>query len=206
MPTLNLFTNVPVDAVVSSDILKDATKAVAKIIGKPESVKFPSTLPHINEMHRDTDTGFCFSLFSWVFVIAGFVFTLMTVNCLIILLSKITAFFWHWTTILCRTPRGNRLIIQPWHIFFGSPYWVFLVYCLLIKLKICVWENICYHASRKCIYNYIYIWIETPALPFLVLTGAFDCRSCVHCNDCHLFDIFNLKYFFLLFFPFAGLL
>lgn len=93
MPTLNLFTNVPVDAVVSSDILKDATKAVAKIIGKPESVKFPSTPPHINEMHRDTDTGFCFSLFSLVFVIAGFVFTVMTVNCLIILLSKITAFF-----------------------------------------------------------------------------------------------------------------
>lgn len=38
MPTLNLFTNVPVDAVVASDILKDCTKAVAKIIGKPESV------------------------------------------------------------------------------------------------------------------------------------------------------------------------
>ncbi|XP_068638118.1 uncharacterized protein [Aristolochia californica] len=37
MPTLNLFTNVPVDAVVSSDILKDASKAVGKIIGKPES-------------------------------------------------------------------------------------------------------------------------------------------------------------------------
>ncbi|KAL5974139.1 hypothetical protein ACLOJK_030802 [Asimina triloba] len=38
MPTLNLYTNVPVDAVVSSDILKDATKTVSKIIGKPESV------------------------------------------------------------------------------------------------------------------------------------------------------------------------
>ncbi|GAB2267404.1 hypothetical protein Dimus_002387 [Dionaea muscipula] len=37
MPTLNLYTNVPVDAVVASDILKDATKAVAKTIGKPES-------------------------------------------------------------------------------------------------------------------------------------------------------------------------
>ncbi|KAK6783872.1 hypothetical protein RDI58_017326 [Solanum bulbocastanum] len=37
MPTLNLFTNLPVDAVIASDILKDATKAVAKIIGKPES-------------------------------------------------------------------------------------------------------------------------------------------------------------------------
>ncbi|XP_010545380.1 PREDICTED: macrophage migration inhibitory factor homolog isoform X2 [Tarenaya hassleriana] len=37
MPTLNLFTNIPVDAVTASDILKDATKAVAKIIGKPES-------------------------------------------------------------------------------------------------------------------------------------------------------------------------
>lgn len=32
MPTLSLFTNVPVDAVVASDILKDATKAVAKIV------------------------------------------------------------------------------------------------------------------------------------------------------------------------------
>lgn len=38
MPTLNLFTNVPVDSVIASDILKDCTKAVAKIIGKPESV------------------------------------------------------------------------------------------------------------------------------------------------------------------------
>lgn len=38
MPTLNLFTNVPLDAVTASDILRDATKAVAKIIGKPESV------------------------------------------------------------------------------------------------------------------------------------------------------------------------
>ncbi|CAM8977183.1 unnamed protein product [Rhodiola kirilowii] len=37
MPTLNLYTNIPVDAVTASDILKDATKAVAKIIGKPES-------------------------------------------------------------------------------------------------------------------------------------------------------------------------
>lgn len=42
MPTLNLFTNVPVDAVVASDILRDATKAVAKIIGKPESVSHAS--------------------------------------------------------------------------------------------------------------------------------------------------------------------
>jgi len=37
MPTLNLSTNVPVDSVVSSDILKDASKSVARIIGKPES-------------------------------------------------------------------------------------------------------------------------------------------------------------------------
>ncbi|KAK3221381.1 hypothetical protein Dsin_008406 [Dipteronia sinensis] len=37
MPTLNVYTNVPVDAVIASDILRDATKAVAKIIGKPES-------------------------------------------------------------------------------------------------------------------------------------------------------------------------
>ncbi|KAK8954253.1 hypothetical protein KSP39_PZI002487 [Platanthera zijinensis] len=37
MPTLNLTTNVPVDAVVASDVLKDATKIVAKTIGKPES-------------------------------------------------------------------------------------------------------------------------------------------------------------------------
>ncbi|RHN64686.1 putative intramolecular oxidoreductase [Medicago truncatula] len=37
MPTLNLFTNIPVDPVIASDILRDATKVVAKIIGKPES-------------------------------------------------------------------------------------------------------------------------------------------------------------------------
>ncbi|XWS73311.1 hypothetical protein CRYUN_Cryun02cG0117600 [Craigia yunnanensis] len=37
MPTLNLYTNVPVDAVTTSDILMDDTKAVAKIIRKPES-------------------------------------------------------------------------------------------------------------------------------------------------------------------------
>ncbi|KAI4381143.1 hypothetical protein MLD38_007251 [Melastoma candidum] len=37
MPTLNLYTNVPVDSVVASDILRDATKALSKIIGKPES-------------------------------------------------------------------------------------------------------------------------------------------------------------------------
>lgn len=44
MPTLNLSTNIPVDPVIASDILKDATKAVAKIIGKPESVSY--TNPH----------------------------------------------------------------------------------------------------------------------------------------------------------------
>ncbi|KAJ3696257.1 hypothetical protein LUZ60_001634 [Juncus effusus] len=37
MPTLNLRMNVPIDAVTSSDILKDCSRAVAKIIGKPES-------------------------------------------------------------------------------------------------------------------------------------------------------------------------
>ncbi|CDY47925.1 BnaA02g08310D [Brassica napus] len=37
MPTLNLFTNIPVDTATCSDILKDVTKAVAKIMGKPES-------------------------------------------------------------------------------------------------------------------------------------------------------------------------
>ncbi|KAJ6800241.1 macrophage migration inhibitory factor-like protein [Iris pallida] len=37
MPTLNLNTNVPVDSVTASDILKDATRIVAKLIGKPES-------------------------------------------------------------------------------------------------------------------------------------------------------------------------
>ncbi|CAL5333416.1 hypothetical protein CsSME_00015144 [Camellia sinensis var. sinensis] len=45
MPTLNLFTNVPVDAVIASDILRDATKAVAKIIGKPESILEARDLP-----------------------------------------------------------------------------------------------------------------------------------------------------------------
>ncbi|XP_020578523.1 macrophage migration inhibitory factor homolog [Phalaenopsis equestris] len=37
MPTLNLTTNIPVDAVVASDVLKDATKILAKTIGKPEA-------------------------------------------------------------------------------------------------------------------------------------------------------------------------
>ncbi|ONK79434.1 uncharacterized protein A4U43_C01F6330 [Asparagus officinalis] len=37
MPALNLSVNVPVDPVVASDILKDATKILAKTIGKPES-------------------------------------------------------------------------------------------------------------------------------------------------------------------------
>ncbi|AES92245.1 putative intramolecular oxidoreductase [Medicago truncatula] len=37
MPTLNLFTNVPVDPVIASNILRDATKAIANIIGRPES-------------------------------------------------------------------------------------------------------------------------------------------------------------------------
>lgn len=37
MPTLNLFTNFPVDTVVAADILKDASKAISKILGKPES-------------------------------------------------------------------------------------------------------------------------------------------------------------------------
>ncbi|KAG7534554.1 Macrophage migration inhibitory factor [Arabidopsis thaliana x Arabidopsis arenosa] len=48
MSTLNLFTNVPVDVVTSSDILKDATKTVAKIIGQPESsvmILFNSGVP-----------------------------------------------------------------------------------------------------------------------------------------------------------------
>jgi hypothetical protein len=39
MPTLKLQTNVPGDAVSTSDFLKEASKAVAKIIGKPESVR-----------------------------------------------------------------------------------------------------------------------------------------------------------------------
>eukprot|EP00270_Netrium_digitus_P009972 TRINITY_DN306_c0_g2_i12.p4 TRINITY_DN306_c0_g2~~TRINITY_DN306_c0_g2_i12.p4 ORF type:complete len:116 (+),score=21.39 TRINITY_DN306_c0_g2_i12:476-823(+) len=37
MPTLNVQTNVPGDGVVTSDILKDLSKIVARIIGKPES-------------------------------------------------------------------------------------------------------------------------------------------------------------------------
>ncbi|KAJ7518972.1 hypothetical protein O6H91_20G017500 [Diphasiastrum complanatum] len=37
MPTLNLSTNVPLDGVVTSDVLKDASKAVARILGKPEN-------------------------------------------------------------------------------------------------------------------------------------------------------------------------
>lgn len=51
MPTLNLFTNIPVDAVTCSDILKDATKAVAKIIGKPESV-FKTLKPSVSDIYN----------------------------------------------------------------------------------------------------------------------------------------------------------
>jgi hypothetical protein len=44
MPSLNVQTNVPVDGVVTSGILKEASKAVANIIGKPESVCLISSL------------------------------------------------------------------------------------------------------------------------------------------------------------------
>ncbi|KAL2622978.1 hypothetical protein R1flu_003183 [Riccia fluitans] len=37
MPSLNVQTNVPLDGVIVSDILKDASKAVARLLGKPES-------------------------------------------------------------------------------------------------------------------------------------------------------------------------
>ncbi|BBN13637.1 phenylpyruvate tautomerase [Marchantia polymorpha subsp. ruderalis] len=37
MPMLNVNTNVPLDAVVISDILKDASKAIARLLSKPES-------------------------------------------------------------------------------------------------------------------------------------------------------------------------
>eukprot|EP00249_Psilotum_nudum_P027519 c35293_g1_i1 orf=333-680(-) len=36
MPTLNLHTNVPLDGVVTSDVLKDASKTVARLLSKPE--------------------------------------------------------------------------------------------------------------------------------------------------------------------------
>ncbi|KAF7110520.1 hypothetical protein CFC21_110612 [Triticum aestivum] len=37
MPQLSLSTNVPVDAVAAADILRDCSRAFARIIGKPES-------------------------------------------------------------------------------------------------------------------------------------------------------------------------
>ncbi|XP_051198962.1 uncharacterized protein [Lolium perenne] len=37
MPQLSLSTNVPVDAVVAADIIRDCSRALARIIGKPES-------------------------------------------------------------------------------------------------------------------------------------------------------------------------
>ncbi|EFJ20734.1 hypothetical protein SELMODRAFT_144009 [Selaginella moellendorffii] len=37
MPTLNISTNVPLDGVSTSDILKDASRTVARVLGKPES-------------------------------------------------------------------------------------------------------------------------------------------------------------------------
>jgi hypothetical protein len=44
MPSLNVQTNVPLDGVVTSGILKEASKTVANIIGKPESVCLISSL------------------------------------------------------------------------------------------------------------------------------------------------------------------
>lgn len=44
MPTLNIVTNVPCDGVLSSDILKDASKAVSRILSKPESVGTQETV------------------------------------------------------------------------------------------------------------------------------------------------------------------
>lgn len=76
MPTLNLFTNIPVDAVTSSDILKDATKAVAKIIGKPESVnnsKNPLFLPFIREFINRLKHSI-FSLFILLSSMENFIF------------------------------------------------------------------------------------------------------------------------------------
>ncbi|CAM8981178.1 unnamed protein product [Rhodiola kirilowii] len=52
MPTLNLYTNIPVDAVTATDILKDATKAVSKIIGKPESVESLAFLLLLSSIHH----------------------------------------------------------------------------------------------------------------------------------------------------------
>jgi hypothetical protein len=47
MPQLGLSTNVPVDAVAAADIIRDCSRAIARIIGKPESVTplTPSTVP-----------------------------------------------------------------------------------------------------------------------------------------------------------------
>ena len=39
MPHLNLQTNVPADGVLTSDLLRDASKAVARALSKPESVR-----------------------------------------------------------------------------------------------------------------------------------------------------------------------
>eukprot|EP00897_Mesotaenium_endlicherianum_P008906 jgi/Mesen1/8043/ME000043S07431 len=36
MPTLNIQTNVPADGVVTSDILRDASKIICRVLGKPE--------------------------------------------------------------------------------------------------------------------------------------------------------------------------
>lgn len=79
MPTLNLFINTPVDGVVASDILKDATKAVAKTIGKPESVK---TLFFLQFMNRFSTFAFAHYVFDDIhieqkepFSLAGLSFT-----------------------------------------------------------------------------------------------------------------------------------
>ena len=45
MPCLNVSTNVNLEGIDTSAILAEATKTVAKLIGKPESVGFPSLAP-----------------------------------------------------------------------------------------------------------------------------------------------------------------
>ena len=44
MPSLSISTNVPLEALNTSEILSEISKSVAKIIGKPEAVNHPSLL------------------------------------------------------------------------------------------------------------------------------------------------------------------
>lgn len=79
MPCLNISTNVSLDGIDTSSILAEATKNVAKIIGKPESVIHPLSLwlffvafPFfLLCLGFDESVVFCGAFFCWYAALLG---------------------------------------------------------------------------------------------------------------------------------------